>query len=354
MAPDSPLEAFVSCVAQHDNLGDLVIRRTVVRWLAESCHTPHVLVEGMPKGFVDGLQLEVPTVLYRSRVRWLAALARSAARGPIALVFTPGPQSLTVTTSQVWHALVNLMLAQLVTLRSGTVLKIGRSIEPGSLFMLALERSLARRISMYTVRDEQSKRTLQIPHVAVAPDVAWNAGLESELVDGTVPRFRLAMSFRSDRSFDRRAVVNLVEEARRRDLVPTLVTQVRRDDALHRRLAEELGCDLIHWPVDRYHRLQLRAVLRAYQESVLVVSNRLHSVIFGMIAGGTPLALTSSSDTKIRRTLAVVGIGHRVAEVTAPIPSQLFEPLDLTELLACARARLEVERTESQLRRPRQ
>ena len=91
-------------------------------------------------------------------------------------------------------------------------------------------------------------------------------------------------------------------------------------------------------------RLQLRAVLRSYQESVFVVSNRLHSVIFGMIAGGTPLALASASDTKIRRTLAVVGLKHRVAEVTAPIPSQLLEPLDLTELLTHARDRLEVVR----------
>ena len=180
MMQQSTIPAFVSCVAQHDNLGDLVIRRTVVQWLAEGGYIPHVLVKGMPDDFVDGLMLEPPTVLYRSRRRWLTALASGATRGrTTALAYTPGPQSLSISAGHVGHAIVNLLLAQLVTRRSGTLLKIGRSIEPRSPSMMALERLLARRSSLYTVRDEESRELLQCPpcRCSTGCRVACGAGI---------------------------------------------------------------------------------------------------------------------------------------------------------------------------------
>lgn len=331
--------AFVSCSAQDDNLGDLVIRRTAVRWIEDAGLDPHVLVSGVSRGFVDGLELRAGAVLYETTRPWIHALLDSSRRNPTTLVYTPGPQSLTASISHTGHAVVNAGLAAAVTRGGGHVVKLGRSMEPGSRFMLGLERFLLRRSSLYTVRDEESSVLLNDPRVEVAPDLAWAAELELELDRSeVVDRTRLAMSFRSDRSFDRAAIGELVAQAVTRGLVPTFVSQVKRDDEVHQTLAAELGCEVVGWPADRSDSAQLRTVMQAYQQSSMVVSNRLHSVIFGMAAGAVPVGLAGPGDTKIARTLAVVGLGHHV--ITSPsVPQHLWDA-DVSLVTAETSARL--------------
>lgn len=317
--------AFVSCAAQDDNLGDLVIRRTAVRWIEDAGLEPHVLVSGVGEGFVDGLDLRPGAVTYGGIRPWVRALLAHSRRQPTTLVYPPGPQSLKISLRNVGHALANAGMAADVSSHGGSVVKLGRAIEPGSPLMLGLERFLAGRCSLYSVRDEKSHLLLDDATVRVEPDLAWAGGLEQELDQSqVVERTRLAMSFRADRSFDRKTIEVLVTQAASRGLIPTFVTQVKRDDQLHQTLAAELGCEIVSWPADRTDRAQLRAVLRTYQQSAMVVSNRLHGVIFGMVAGAVPVGLATAGDTKIARTLGVVGLAHHVL-AEAPVPDRLWD-----------------------------
>jgi hypothetical protein len=337
---------FVSCSAQDDNLGDLVLRRTVLQWMVAAGLRPQVLVAGVGAGFVEALGLDDSAVTYRSRARWTAALAGSARRAPTALVYPPGPQSPAASTADAAHAVANLLLAAHVRRHQGVVVKLGRAIDPGSGIMLRLERALVRRASLYTVRDRPSEAALDGTDVRVEPDLAWAADLSAHLDPAPTNRHRLALSFRGDRSYDQESVAQVVEQARRHGLEPTLVTQVRRDDLLHQHLAAELGVTVRGWPVGRSEAEQLDVVMRTYQQSALVVSNRLHSVIFGLLAGATPVGLAAGDDDKIRKTIAVVGLEQHVVAIGSQIPRSLFGSIDLSPVLRLARDRLAAVQTE--------
>ena len=330
---------FVSCRGQHDNLGDLVLRRTALRWIEEVGQTPAALVAGLPKGFVDGLQLGPGTVRFDSTWSWLIALLQGWRVTPVNILYAPGPQSLQLSVKNAARAVLNGLLATLIYARNGRIVKVGRSIESSSYLMRILERVIGRRAALYTVRDQQSVDLLALPTVRIAPDLAWGASFESYFDQQvmSVPRHRFSMCFRSDRAFNQSVVRDLARRARERGLTPTLVTQVRRDNEFHRQLALELNCEHREWFAQTPDDDQLRSVLQTYRESEAVVSNRLHSVIFGVIAGAIPIGLATPGDTKLRRTLAVVGLQDRVFDMNASVPPEAFNQVDCSGVVADAR-----------------
>jgi hypothetical protein len=111
-----------------------------------------------------------------------------------------------------------------------------------------------------------------------------------------------ALSFRSDILIDPDRLGNLVETLRDEGLEPILVSQVKRDDVQHLRLAHALDIKVVSWD-GRTHAEQLQRVQDAYARSRVVVSNRLHALIFGMQEGAVPVAMLDGNSDKLLSTL---------------------------------------------------
>ena len=80
------------------------------------------------------------------------------------------------------------------------------------------------------------------------------------------------------------------------------VSQVARDDAQHAFHAREHGVEAFLWG-SRSHADQLSLVRTVYRRCVATVSNRLHVLILGAIAGAAPIVVSDSPNDKARITL---------------------------------------------------
>jgi hypothetical protein len=89
-------------------------------------------------------------------------------------------------------------------------------------------------------------------------------------------------------------------------------------------------------------------VCAAYRDSFAVLTNRLHSAIFGMLLGAAPLTLDPDPASKVARTLATVGL----TDLTWPeeLTSQIE---DLAVARGCAervaRARRDLEAVRARI-----
>lgn len=310
---DHPKRVFLSVRAQHGNLGDFVIRRYVTDAVQAAGSQNHLLVKGVSKAFISGLDLSRDTFLYHSVRSWLLALIMSRLRGHrIALVYTPGPQSLKkgllLSVSQV----VNLGVSILVRVINGDVLKVGRSLSKGGALSRAVERMQVRVSSRYTVRDVESKEALSSSRVIVRPDAGFAARVPPIRPLEHVQRSLVALSFREDRRFDRSVLQELVRGLRSLNLVPVFISQVKRDDDYNSRLAAWLGTEHVRWPNSAGESAQLIRVFSLYGQSRAVISNRLHALIFGLRCGATPVGLSDPDDPKLAKSLGAVGLSRFV------------------------------------------
>ena len=316
-----------------------MLRRVALQWASVPRSELHVLVAAMPATFVVALDLPSNAIPYTSTFAWLRALVAHALRKDAHLLFAPGPQSLRWTYREFAHAIGNLILAILVNARDGRVLKLGRSLSAGSPLMLSLERALADRSGIYIVRDQESLALLRLSRVSAAPDVAI-ADHILRSAPPSQPRRYLALSFREDREVSIQAVLSLADQARSRGWEPILVTQVARDDKFHDQLSQILDCKVVNWPSARAHKDQLLRVLAAYDLSHAVVSNRLHSLVFGIARGAAPVALTSEHDTKISRTFRTLHIDDPTLWPGQPLPEPVTNYKCNEQVIWYARQRL--------------
>jgi hypothetical protein len=292
---------YCSVSAQFDNLGDVVIRRAMMRWLETSGTVVHVCVKGMPPGYVHAIRGATSTREYGSHARWQLSLLMSSLRRPTALVLAPGAQSLVSSRHEWAHLVVNLLNTVLLTGGGHVVLKLGRSYWGASTPMVRMERYLLNRCTLHTVRDVQSAEVLRTP-CRVEPDLGFVSDHRAPV---QVRRRYLAVSLRDDRPIDDETLSQLAREAQRRSLALIFVTQVTRDDTRHVRWAARLGAEVCSWTDESYVE-QVERVLEVYRASSLVVSNRLHALVLGMSCGATALPLVSHDDAKLLPTLRVV------------------------------------------------
>jgi len=292
----------MSASAQEENLGDLVLRRTMVSWLRSAGGAVHLYVGKMPEAYVAALGADGVRT-YRSARSWTRALIAEALSRRTALVFSPGQQGLILRRLELGHALVNLLLAVCVRLRGGIVAKIGRSLEGRSRVMLTLERALATLSNMYVSRDSVTAALIRHRGRSM-PDAA--VGVYPEFARSADPRF-LAMSFRHDRPVPLSLIERAKEICQEQNLDLIFVTQVWKDAPQHQRLAEQFEARHLDWQ-DRNHRTQLPEVMGTYSRSKYVISNRLHALILGWNVGALPLGYSAVDDAKIWSHMGELGL----------------------------------------------
>ena len=296
------MKIFVPVVGQYENIGDIVLRRELVEWLS-GMGEMHAYVGASPSAYDEALDLPADVVTYRGVGGWAKELVASLARrDDVAYVYKPGEIQLTWRGLKEHIGLLPLVIA--TRLRKGLVIRVGSGSRNFDRVPTAIFRSTLG-LSHYTMwRDVRTADHLG--HGGVMPDLGFGQS-SSEKQDG-IERTRLTITMRGDRIPPsrpwRKAVAQLAEE---RGLQLTVVTQVERDEPLMAELAREWGCDYVSWG-SRSHRDQEQHVRRAFAESALVVSDRLHALIVAVAEGAGVASIADSPSDKIERHFAAAGI----------------------------------------------
>lgn len=288
---------FVSLVAQSDNLGDVVIRRQILEWLRSTNSSVVVLTAGMPSDYLAAFELDPSVRRVHSKFSFASLLARSSLRRTGVLILSPGPVHVDRGPKSLLRSTAGFFRVLAVRCAGGHVVGVGRALQ-GDLSSLAarVERAVSRLAHYYVVRDKASADFFG-SHVDLAPDVAFARSTSSTSERGIV-----ALSFRSDSAVSREALRGALGIIKERGYRPVLVTQVHRDDDQHNILAQELGVEALLWR-DRSHSEQLLQVQEIYAAAVVVVSDRLHALVFGVQSLAHPIAVGASSSGKAARTL---------------------------------------------------
>ncbi|TDL46288.1 polysaccharide pyruvyl transferase family protein [Microbacterium oleivorans] len=281
-------QVFCTIAAQHDNLGDIVIRQRMLELVDPEICDLRISVGAMPPAYIDAFDLPAHARLYRSGLAFGASFVWSSVAGRSALLLPPGPYPLTSARAAL-RSWASVIMSALARAGGGASVTVGKSVRGAHRGAISAERALVRISRLYVSRDRLSAQTLGIP-VDALPDLALLAPARSASFKNVV-----AISLRYDKPVGEDLLRSVVAWSRAQGLVPTFVTQVRRDEKQHADLAERLGAEHLSWG-DRSHREQMESIEELYSRSSLVVTDRLHAALLGVIGGAVPLALRGKDE----------------------------------------------------------
>lgn len=297
-------KVFFWCRGQDDNIGDVLLRRRMLRDLRRIGEV-HVLIGGASEGFVESMGFTSSEVLYKSSRRWLTELYRAVLFEKITLAFNPGEVRVGPKSALAHGILVPAQL--LGKVRGSTSVRAGIAVR-GSHRLWGIPLQWSDELSEVVVRRnmEMSRTPLEF-----GPDWAFDEGGFSPTDDRG--RDRILLTFRSDRpQLPEETVTALQAVAEREGLELLVFTQVRRDNVHGEELAGRLGCSFEAWPGDVTH-IEQEARVRALMRSArAVVSDRIHALIMGTTEGALPIGLIPSDDSKVESHFAAAGI-HNIA-----------------------------------------
>lgn len=298
----APRRIFVFLGAQHDNIGDALLRRRLLRALRGEGEI-HAFIGSAPEDFEEALEFSPSDFVYQSFTRWWWTATRvSVRRRSSAYVLNAGE----ITPNRhdgMWHAaLVPALVVGRLRGNPGVRAGIGARGRYG-LWQWPIAATV--RLCRYNAwRDEYSRDLFQ--KGIVAPDWAFDEGRRAEAPAS--PRPHIALGYRSDKKTLSEAAATRVKSwADRRGLTPVVVSQVERDVDANDRLAKMLGAP--HIGRDACSLLEReKAARKAYATSTMVLSNRIHALILAASEGALPAGLMQHADIKVGRTMAAAGL----------------------------------------------
>ncbi|ADG73642.1 conserved hypothetical protein [Cellulomonas flavigena DSM 20109] len=307
-------DVFAVARGQYENVGDVLLRRPLLRWARESGARLHVYVGHSPAGYDEGLALERGDVTYRSFARWYAALVRSAWARRASSVFKPGEIQLTLVGTK--EHLVMLPAVALVRARGGAVLRIGTGARSFARLPALLVRPSVRLTTMTRWRDEATAAYLG--GGPAMPDLGFAEGADDATLraarDDAAARDVLVVSFRADaevapRPYPTPAVLDAIRRyAAQEGLQTWVVTQVSVDDERTHRVAADLGAHVLGWAHATGHDVQEARLRALYRRARVVLSDRLHVVVAGLTEGAAPVSLQLDGSDKAARHLSGIGV----------------------------------------------
>lgn len=252
----------------------------------------------MPRAYVELFGFSDDIELISSPIRFQIRMLQAAFKGQADLVYAPGPHVLKDSFTGLAKTL--LMLGNIAIIRStgGVVQTAGRALRGNGRIAASLERRLIASSNLYVVRDSISSSIAKV-HVSSAPDLAFGR----EVVLRADKRLLISCSFRNDTPINTVTFGHVINELTASGFEFVLVSQVKRDDAQHERLAQEFDIRAVLWK-SKTHSEQQDVVNSTYAASHAVISNRLHGLIFGITSGALPIEYRVGSSDKIHSTLA--------------------------------------------------
>ena len=311
-------------LGQYDNIGDIILRRTLLRWL-RPLGTLHVYIGHAPLGYIEGLRLRKCDVIYKSYIRWYCSGLKSAYLGLANYAFKPGEIQLTIAGMKEHISILPLIM--LIRMRNCAVIRIGsgsRQFSPLPRMLIWPSIAFSQLIAW---RDKDTADYLKKGNDI--PDLAFDEGNQCSDTPCNDARGKLVVSMRSDR----KPMPNVVQKAIRRtaedfglDIV--VVTQVARDSSMSRYLALELDAGLLDWNGE-CHKLQECRLREAYRQSKLVISDRLHVLIAAFTEGAIPINLIcNNANDKIARHFRTAGLEDTSIRVQGRTSTQISEDIE--------------------------
>ena len=317
---------YFSLQTQFENLGDCIINELVIRELARHSRLK-IIQRRAPTWLLDRLRALPEVEIYGSKRKWFGdLLRRMASRTPIVFAFKPGHYLSSSKAKSLAYSAALVAFCGLCRIQGGKVIRSGVSLDRFGALQSRLQAVLGRLHTSYGVRDQASldyARSLGAVSAHYSPDMAFlladaeaTSGLiGTKLITAEVARPKLSLSFRKqgpmkESSYVESLTAAIGTSAAEHDLRPVVVEQVTFDRELAQNLSNLLSC-----PVVRFEQSEqsVRGIFANYAESRVVVSNRLHSLLFGWTAGAIPIPLVENSPHS------------KIVE--------LFKHLNLTELL---------------------
>lgn len=299
---------YFSLQTQFENLGDCIINELVIRELARHSRLK-VIQRRAPSWLLDRLRALPEVEIYGSKRQWFGDLfRRMAVRSPVVFAFKPGHYLSSSKFKSLAYSAALVAFCGICRIQGGKVIRSGVSLDRFGAIQSRLQAVLGRLHTSYGVRDQASldyARSLGAVSAHYSPDMAFlladaeaTSGLiGSKLITADVPRPKLSLSFRKQGQMKESSHVEKLAEvitssAAGHNLSPIVVEQVTFD----RELAQSLAT-LLSSPVVRFEQTEesVRGIFTNYAQSRLVVSNRLHSLLFGWTAGAIPIPLIENS-----------------------------------------------------------
>ncbi|MBG6184972.1 hypothetical protein IWX65_002950 [Arthrobacter sp. CAN_A214] len=289
---------FCSISAQWDNLGDVEIRRTILDLLSDQFDKQAIYCGSMPIDYVAMFSSGTHVKFYSKYMPFLCALLLEISKGRASLLFAPGPVLMVANVQALLKSVSLVLVVMMVRRRGGQVLAIGRSLRGVSSLALAIERTLQKFCTVYTLRDGVSASLLGVDTV-VAPDIAFANVPRAPTTERNV----IGISLRYDRPPDLVLLTKVIRDCEESEKTPIFVSQVKRDDEQHRYLADFFGCSALLWG-DKSHSDQFAVVMNLYERAHTVISDRLHVLILAAEAGAFPIEIKTAASDKIQSTVS--------------------------------------------------
>jgi polysaccharide pyruvyl transferase WcaK-like protein len=330
--------AYFSLQTQFENLGDCIINELVIRELAKYAQV-RIIQNRAPTWLLDRLAAVDGVETYKSKPRWFADLFRRLAlRRPVVFAFKPGHYLSSSRARSVVYSAALVAFCSVCRLQGGKVIRTGVSLDRFSGLQSRLQSMLGRLHSSYGVRDRASleyARQLGVTTACYSPDIAFlldapnlapskvlsssHSSTAPETEDSvnvdSWPRRKLSLSFRKQGLLKDSAHVAALAQALKgstttHNLEAVVVEQVTFDRDLATDLCSRLNCPLVRF---EQSELSVSSVFQNYAESRAVVSNRLHSLLFGWSEGAIPIPVVDNTPhSKIVELFKVLGLEELV------------------------------------------
>lgn len=298
---------FCSAITQYENLGDLVINRTLLRNL-KNYGRLIVDTRGVPDWFCEQLELNVDERYsnYRVRLRLLVLLFGLKAlfnlNSQVYLIRTPGGHSGPIEN---WiggvKSLAWFFIFRIIGVR---ICWFGASIESFSIMREMFEKWYSNFMHFYSLRDSISEgyaRKIGIERLESFPDLAWlmetpPASNEPMKIDSDYVIFsfrecphKLAetVEYNNNLYAVLDAIVKLVCGEWSKKLV--ISYQVTRDYEFCKGIRDryKYDCDVMFIE----SQVDSQCMYDLYSRASMVFSNRLHVLLFAMVCGSLPVAV---------------------------------------------------------------
>lgn len=310
---------FYSAQTQHSNAGDALINRELIKLMREhgkiSCYTPKT-----PKNFLSEIGLKEKEAINGGLLKLLILIFSSRFKGEkVFLVQTPGDISLVKTTlNDVFKTLLFIVLSLLGI----KILHLGVSLGDFSKtqkYNMRIRTLFAHSIG---IRDELSMKKAQkigLKHYQYFPDLSFNVPAQIK----TIKEIKnIGLSFRNDH-LDELKQNELIDNLKKSfpkdkflDLNFTIIVQVERDLSFAKKIQSELS----YLKSELLEIYSLSNLGNLYSNLDLVISNRLHVLLFSALNGAYFIAyVEKNSNKKIIGMFEFLGLTENIIEHYNPI-----------------------------------
>lgn len=340
---ESRKDVFIPLIGQYENIGDIVLRRPLADWL-RTVGNLHVFVgRNAPKDYISALKLSDKDIVYTSFSKWYLRALQGVLSRKCVYAFKPGEIQMSLAGMK--EHLAMLPVVSIMSLTHQPVLRIGSGSRNFSrLPMMLMKPSVAASGLVYW-RDPDTAEYLGCGKVM--PDLGFASG--DPFISSDASRSAMVVSMRGDVVYPNQKWISAVKSfAQLKNLSIVVVTQVERDSECSQKLARDLDADIVDWN-GRDHLAQEAKLRDVYRKTRVVVSDRLHVLIYAFVHGAIPIAVLCNSSKKIARHFSAIdieGVDISVdsladAQSVVRAMSQVFDmQIELFSKLESARSRL--------------